>query len=194
MEKKQKISSKTAVRGLINGFIAYSVLIIFLFLSLIVLVSWIVSNTKSSINYNILKYILPILAGFLIYFLIRGICKLSTFDLFKKCKIDKNDINVVSGKMNLFFICCVIFSVIIIVTSLLFRFHTEESSISYYDYKYRTEVGDEFAEYLIDKMITEYQSNKTDVLLQTIIIETGLLLGIFSLIPSQKKLIKEYNN
>lgn len=194
MDKKQKITSKTAVKGLINGFVAYSILLLFIFISVIVLVNWIINNNESSINYDKLQYILPVFASFIIYFLVRGICKLSTFDLFKKCKIDKKDVNTVSEKMNVFFICCIIFSVVVIVTSLLFRFHTEEASINFYDEQNRSKFSDEFSDYLIDKSIEEYKIEKNKVLLQVIITETGLLLGIFSLIPSQKKLINEYNN
>ena len=60
-------------------------------------------------------------------------------------------------------------------------------------YIYHSTYTNELADALIKEMTTESQENKTIVLIQTAIVEFGLILGTISLIPIQKKLIKEYN-
>ena len=44
-----------------------------------------------------------------------------------------------------------------------------------------------------NEILKDFELEKSDVLIQTLIIELGLLSGLFSLIPEQKKLIKKYN-
>lgn len=192
-KSKKDISEKTAVKALINGFICYGFILIFIFTSLIIVIAWAINNNKNALNYDVLKYSLPILGAFIIFFLVRAVCKLSTFDLFKKCKIDKDKIDFVSSKMTAFFIAVIIFSILSIVLFLLMRFHNEKIDIEKFDYIYHSTYTNELADALIKEMTTESQENKTIVLIQTAIVEFGLILGTISLIPIQKKLIKEYN-
>lgn len=192
MEKKN-INVKTATKGLINGFIAYGVLIVFLFLALVVFVSWQLNQYKDYVDYNTLKYSLPILAAFLAFFLVRSVCRLSTYDLFKKCKIEKNDVDKVSTRMNLFFIGCVAFSVILILVTLTVRFNNQKTNIQQTTEKYYSQYSDSFAEYLTLEMISDFQTERATTLIQVTIIEFGLLFGLFSLISVQKDLIQRYN-
>jgi hypothetical protein len=192
-ESKKTISSRTAVKGLINGFVAYGVLIIFIFLAVTGLISWAVNNIKDTINYNVLKYSLPLIAAFVLFFLIRGVCRLSTFDLFKKCKIEKQDVETVSSKMNLFFILCVMFFVFLIIFTLFIRFNNQLKIIQNESDSYYSSFTEDYANYLSDKAYTEFEEQKNDTIIQTVIIECGLLFGLFSLIPTQKKLIEIYN-
>lgn len=196
MENKEKkvIAPKDAIRGLINGFISYGILLMFIFLAIVVLIVWLVNNNRLNVNYDTLKYSLPLIGAFLIFFLIRGICKLSSFDVFKKSRIEEKDIDIVHGRMNLFYICLVGFSVLIIVVYLLTRFYNMSSEItSYKQSLYLSNYNEEYVDYLIDQKITEYSEQKSDIIISTTIIEMGLFLGIFSLIPAQKKLIEKYN-
>ncbi len=191
-EEKKIIVPRTAVKGLINGFVAYGILLIFIFLSIVIVTTWLVDNHKSQIDYNVLKYSLPTLAAFLIFFLVRVNCRLSTFDLFKNCRIQKEEVDKVCGKMNFFYICLVAFSVITIIVYLLTRFGNERSNINRDLAVYR-ETNSVYAEEKEEELIKEYEENRSDTLIQTLIVEMGLLLGIFSLIPHQKKLIERYN-
>jgi hypothetical protein len=194
MEKEKKeISVKTAVKGLINGFVSYGILIMFIFLSLVIVVSWGVNNNKEVINYNVLKFSLPALASILIFFLLRAICRLSTYDLFKKCKIENEKIENVSSKMNFFYLCCILFFVCIIILYLTVKFNNEKALIQNYSNLYYEDYSSDFAEYKTDEMMEQCENNEMDTLIQTIIIEIGLIFGIFSLIPTQKKLIEQYN-
>lgn len=190
---KKNISPKTAVKGLINGFVAYGILIIFIFLSIVIFVAWLINNNKNAVNYDVLKYSLPAIASILIFFLIRCVCKLSTFDLFKKCQIEKEQIEAVSTKMNLFFICSVVFSVCIIIFYLLTRFNNSLITIEKNIDNYYSIYSEDLAEFKTNEILKDFELEKSDVLIQTLIIELGLLSGLFSLIPEQKKLIKKYN-
>ena len=191
--KKIFISSRTAVKGLINGFVSYGVLIIFIFLAIAVLCSWIINNNRDVLNYEILKYTLPIIGSILIFFLIRGICKLSTYDLFKKCKIKKENVDEVCTKMNFFYICLVAFSVFFIIIYLTTRFSNEAHSIDELADKYYKDGGSSYAAYMETNMLEEFEANKLDSLIGTTIIESGLILGLFSLITNQKRLVERYN-
>lgn len=194
MEKKKNIDAKVAVKGLITGFVSYGILIIFLFFTLAIFIAWLIGNNIDAFyNYNLVKYSLTIIGGFILFFFIRLICKLSTIDLLNKCKIKKDDINKVASKMNIFFICFTIFLLIIIITSLLARFNLQKSEIQLKDAKYHSTLPYEFAETLTDSLIKDYQIQKSHTILQTTILEIGVILGIFSLIPTQKRLLEKYN-
>ena len=190
--EKKSILPRTAVKALINGFVAYGILLIFIFLTITIFTTWIVDNNKSVINYDVLKYTLPLLAAFLIFFLVRANCRLSTYDLFKNCKIDKEEVDKVCSKMNFFYICLVAFSVITIIVYLITRFSNERVQISR-DLMIYNQTNSIYAEEKEQELIEEYETNKANTLVQTLIIEMGLLLGIFSLIPNQKRLIERYN-
>ena len=164
-------------------------------MSIVIFTTWLVENNKDFVDYDVLKYSLPILAAFLIFFLIRTTCRLSTFDLFKNCKIDKKDIDAVCNKMNFFYICLVAFSVIVIILYLITRFSNEKLLITrdLSQYSPSSISTSTYAEEKEKELIEKYEDNKTNTLIQTTIIEMGLLLGIFSLIPNQRRLIERYN-
>ncbi len=193
MEKKH-IDKKVAVKALINGFISYGILLMFLFISLIVVVSWALNKYKDSVSYNILKFTLPVLAAFLAFLLIRLVCRLSTFDLFKKCKVYKKDVNKISSSMNIFFIGCVIVSIILILVTLNVRFSNQKLDIQRSTDEYYSEFSEPFAEYLTLEMISDFRVDRSITIIQTTIIELGLLFGLFSLISTQKKYIERYNS
>ena len=192
MEKKH-IENRVAVKGLINGFIAYGVLLAFLFISLVVFVSWLLNKYQDSASYHVLKYTLPVFAAFLAFFLIRLICRLSTFDLFKKCKVYKKDEVKISSKMNLFFIGCAIISVVLILLILNVRFNNQKTDIEQTSQEYYADLPDSFAEYLTIEMISDFREDRAVTIIQVVIIEIGLLFGLLSLISTQRKLIERYN-
>lgn len=192
MEKKC-IDVKTAVKALINGFIAYGVLITFIFLAVIVFVSWQINQYKEYIDYDTLKYSLPIIAAILAFFLVRLVCRLSTYDLFKKCRIEKEDVDKVATRMNLFFIGCVVFSVILILIILTVRFNNQKINIQQTVDVYYSQYSKSFADYLTLEMISDFQMDRAITLIQVIIVEFGLLFGIFSLTGTQRFFIQRYN-
>lgn len=192
MEKKC-IDMKTATKALINGFIAYGVLIVFIFIALIVFVSWQINQYKEYIDYETLKYSLPIIAAILAFFLVRQICRFSTYDLFKKCRIEKEDVEKVAARMNLFFIGCVVFSVVLIIIILTVRFNNQKINIQHSSDIYYSQYSESFAEYLTLEMISDFQTDRAITLIQAVIMEFGLLFGLFSLTGTQKYFIEKYN-
>lgn len=190
--EKKSILPRTAVKGLINGFISYGILLIFIFLTITIFVTWIVDNNRNVVDYETLKYTLPLMASFLIFFFVRATCRLSTFDLFKNCKIEKEEVDKVCTKMNFFYICLVAFSVATIIIYLITRFSNERVQISR-DVMIYNQTDSVYAEEKEAELIEQYEMNRANTLIQTLIIEMGLLLGIFSLIPTQRRYINIYN-
>lgn len=192
MAEKKSILPRTAVKALINGFVAYGILLIFIFLTITIFTTWVIDNHRDVVDYNVLKYSLPLLAAFLIFFLVRATCHLSTFDLFKNCKIDKEEIDGVCVKMNFFYICLVAFSVVTIIVYLITRFSNERVQINR-DLMVYNQANSVYADEKEQELMEEYETNRANTLVQTLIVEMGLLLGIFSLIPNQRRLIERYN-
>ena len=76
---------------------------------------------------------------------------------------------------------------------LMTRFSNEKITIARDVSQYSSSVSSSYADAKEKELIEEYENNKIDTLTQTTIVEIGLLLGIFSLISNQKKLIERYN-
>ena len=190
--ERKSILPRTATKALINGFVAYGVLLIFIFLTIAVFTTWMVENNKDVVNYDVLKYSLPLMAGFLIFFMVRATCRLSTFDLFKNCKKKKDEVDNVCTKMNFFYICLIAFSVAIIIIYMITRFSNERIQIDKELMLYK-QTNYTLIDEKEEELISNYEQNRANTLVQTLIIEMGLLLGIFSLIPNQRRLIELYN-
>lgn len=190
--EKKSIVPRTAVKALINGFVAYGILLIFIFLTIAIFTTWLVDNNREAVNYDVLKYTLPLMAAFLLFFLVRLTCHLSTFDLFKNCKIEKEEVDNVCTKMNFFYICLVAFSVATIVIYMITRFSNERIQIAR-DIMVYNQANSVYADEKEQELIEEYEVNRANTIVQTLIVEMGLLLGIFSLIPNQRRLIERYN-
>ena len=190
---KRLISSNTAIKGLINGFISYGFLIGFIFLIIFLIITNTINNIEGSQNATILQYTIPTITAIIIFFIVRIVCNLSTFDLFKKCKIDKKEISKVSSKMNLFYIIFIVFSLMIIIMNLTLRFKNQRLNIAETQEQYYEIYEKNMADDLTIELIKEYSINKFHTIIHAIIIEFGLFLGTFSLIPTQKNLIEKYN-
>ena len=99
-EEKKVIPAKTVVKGLITGFVSYGIIIGFLLLVVALIFSTTISNISDA-NQKVLSISLPLLFAFILYFVIHSICKISTIDLFKKCKTNSENLPEISQKMNL---------------------------------------------------------------------------------------------
>jgi hypothetical protein len=191
MEKKE-IPIKTSVKAIINGFVSYGIILGFLFTLLIFLFEQLISSLVSFNNLG-LTAVLSLITAILLYFLVHGICRLSTYDVFKKCKTNPENINSISQKLNAFFLICIIVSVVISVSSALIKLNFIYQSIEDSKYQYGQVFSSSFTEQLTNEMLTEYSETKTSLLISTIIVELGFVISTFSLIPYQKKMITLYN-
>ena len=191
-EEKKFIPTKTAIKGLITGFVSYGIIIGFL-LFIITIVFNNAINNLSSVNHNILSFSLPLLFAFILYFVIHTICRISTLDLFKKCKIKSEEIKQVSQKMNLFFLICIIIFVILCNSLLILNLSNQRKSIDLVAEQYKQVFSDNFTDNLTTKMIADYEEEKNRTIASSIITQLSLVISFFSLIPYQKKMILEYN-
>ena len=117
----------------------------------------------------------------------------NTYNLGKKWKGEKEDVDSISSKMTMFFIGCIIISVILVIAILNVRFYNETINIQETSTSYYSEFTDSFADYLTNELINDFKTEKPIVIIQAIIIEIGIFFGLISLISIQKNLIERYN-
>lgn len=193
-EDKKIIPAKTVVKALITGFVSYGIVIGFLLFTLALVVSTFVYNIPNA-NQKVLAFSLPLLFTFVLYFSIHSICRLSTSDLFKKCKTENNeDMQKITSKMNLFFLICVIVLVIISNCLLMLKLSNERKSIDVASQTYSTVFSKDFTSNLTNEMLADYNEKKNQTLASAIILELSLVVSFISLVPYQKKMILEYND
>ena len=192
MEKKE-ISARTTVKAIITGFVSYGIIIGFLLLVVALIFSTTISNIPDA-NQKVLSISLPLLFAFILYFVIHSICKISTIDLFKKCKTNSENLPEISQKMNLFFLVCIILFVILSNCLLVLKLSNERKSIDVASETYNQVFSDNFTKTLTNEMLADYNETKNQTLVSAIIIELSLVVSFFSLIPYQKKMILEYND
>ena len=192
-EEKKVIPAKTVVKGLITGFVSYGIIIGFLLLVVALIFSTTISNISDA-NQKVLSISLPLLFAFILYFVIHSICKISTVDLFKKCKTNSENLPEISQKMNLFFLVCIILFVILSNCLLVLKLSNERKSIDVASETYNQVFSDNFTKTLTNEMLADYNETKNQTLVSAIIIELSLVVSFFSLIPYQKKMILEYND
>ena len=198
-KEKKTISEKTAIKAIITGFVSYGILISFIFAILIILLAYL--SNKFTLSTNLFCKILASLAfSFLLYFTIRLICKLSNIDLLRKCKFDKKQEVFACKRLNLFYLLCALFFILLIISSLIVRFNTQLSQI---EYNYQSKLIDvsqddynlaiNYAEDYKKNALNNYYENREITLIISTIIELGLVLSFISLIPYQKELLDIYN-
>lgn len=192
-EEKKVIPAKTVVKGLITGFVSYGIIIGFLLL-VIALTLFTSISSISGENQKILSITIPLFFAFVLYFAVHSICKISTIDLFKKCKTNSENLPEISQKMNLFFLVCIILFVILSNCLLVLKLSNERKSIDVASETYNQVFSDNFTKTLTNEMLADYNETKNQTLVSAIIIELSLVVSFFSLIPYQKKMILEYND
>lgn len=87
MEKKE-ITSKTAVRAIITGFASYGIILLFIYKIIEVFVQKTILN-EFSIDQSLLYVVFAAIFSILILVGMHLLCRLSTYDVFRKCKIKK---------------------------------------------------------------------------------------------------------
>ena len=191
--KKQIISAGVATKNLINGFVSYSFLIGFIFLIIYLVLMNCLNNFTNNNLPEKLNYTIPAISAIIIFFLIRGICYLSSYDLFKKNKINKKELSIVCSNTNLFYILLVILSIALVTLNLTVRFRNERASLEQQKLQYYEIYEENMADDLLVDAIEEYTTEKHITVIKTLIFELGVVLGLFSLFTHQKNLIEKMN-
>lgn len=194
--EKKEISEKTAVKAFINGFIAYGIIFGFIVLMITAFFSWILQNS-SIINQNLqFLVITSILRAILFYFLILFVCRISTFDVLKKCKINKENIKSILNKMTIFFTICGVFSIMVCSLNLSVKYLNLRndlylvSSDNYNSFKdYNINIATELTNQEAVKSRASWLKYKVSLG----ITETAILFTCCYLTFYQKKMILLYN-
>lgn len=191
MEKKE-ISARTTIKAIITGFVSYGVITIFICLLLLAIANYFLKDiTTSSISG--LYITLPLMASLLIYLFTQLICKLSTYDVFKKCKTNPDNYKKVFKYLTIFFIICIILSIVIFLTLLYLNLEFQAKTIDYTILKYKEIFSEDHTNMLESEMRQLYDATKINLVRSTVILEIGLTISFLALIPYQMKMIKKYN-
>jgi hypothetical protein len=188
---KKEIPAKTVVKALITGFVSYGIIISFL----LFVVESVAYNAidSASTNAKILVISLPLFFAIIQYLIIHLICRLSTIDLFKKCKTKSDNLTYIVKKMNLFFLICVIFLLVVLNFILYFGLSDLAQSIEIASAQEAKVFSEEYTAILKDNMLADYNEQKSMSIVIFFITELSLLISFMSLVPYQKKMILEYN-
>lgn len=191
MEKKE-ISSRTTIKAIITGFVSYGVITIFICLLLLAIANHFLENIVTS-NISGLYITLPLMASLLIYLFTQLICKISTYDVFKKCKTNPENYKRIFKYLTIFFIICIILSIVLFLSLLYLNLEFQAKTIDYTILKYKEIFSAEHTQMLQEEMISLYNSTKVNLVRSTIILEIGFTISFLALIPYQMKMIKKYN-
>ena len=190
--QKKEITAGTTVKAVITGYIAYGVLVGFIVFMVGLAVNWAVSQMPNA-NYRVLSITLPVLGVFFLFYIMHFVCKLSIYDVFSKCKTNSEGLEKICTRLNLFLLIFIAVSVISVVGILTMNLNNERRAIVVASYQYSTIHSQEFTTELTNEMLKNYEDQRTNSIISTIILEIGIAMTSFSLIPYQKKLIEEYN-
>lgn len=191
-EEKKEITIGTTVKAIITGYIAYGILLGFIVFIIGIAVNWCLSLIPN-VNYKVLSITISLLGAMLLYFVLHGVCKLSIYDVFKKCKTNPSNLPRIISRMNLFVLLCIIFYVISSISILIINFNNQEQSIDLATQQYRSIHSPEFVSTLKHEMMIDFNETKVNMIVSTIILELGIVVSWFSIIPLQKKLIEKHN-
>lgn len=191
-EDKKEITLGTTVKAVATGYVAYGILIGFIVYIVGIFINWALGLLPNA-NMKVISVTVPLLEAFFLFYIIRCICKLSIHDVFKKCKTNPDNLPKVFTRLNL---CIMIFIAVFVVATigiLMINFNSEKQSIVVASYQYKTIHSEEFAAELTNEMLEQFEEEKTNKMIRAVIIELGMVVSLFSVIPLQKKLITEYN-
>lgn len=191
MEKKE-ISSKTTVKAIITGFVSYGIIIVFTCLLLFALGDYFLGHFSVETSRK-LYITLPLICTIALYFTIHSICRISTFDVFRKCKTNPENYKKIIKSLNIFYIACIIISIIVFLSLLYLNLEYQLKSIEYATIQYRKVFTENHIKILKSEMNTIFDNSKTNLTISTIILETGIAISFLSLIPYQRKMILKYN-
>lgn len=190
--EKKEITAKTTVKAIITGYISYGILVGFILFMVGLFINWIVSQLPN-VNYTVISVSLPLLESVFLYFIMHGICKMSVFDVFKKCKTNPDNMEKITTRLNLFMLICVTVSIVFIIGMLILNFNNQKKEIDIASYQYKMIHSEYFASQLTDEMINNFKQERANTIISTVILELGITVTYFSIIPYQKAMIEKYN-
>ena len=191
MERKE-ISAKTTVKAIITGFVSYGIIAIFICLLVFAVGDYCLSQISTN-SANGLYVTLPIIAAIMLYFMIHLICRISTYDVLKKCTVNPDNYKTIIKSLNIFFIICIILSIILFLSLLYLNLEYQLKSIELASVQYKEVFTENHIKILQSEMNSIYEASKSNLTISTVILVIGLSISFLSLIPYQRKMILEYN-
>lgn len=193
--EKKEISEKTAIKAFINGFISYGFIFVFIAFMAHAFFNWITHDIKFK-NDLTATISTSILGAIFIYFGLLFLCRLSTFDVLKKCKLDNSKIPTITKKMSIFFIGCAIFSFMFCLLSVSVKYNNSTQYINKVSMDYYNAFKDNniaIANTLTNELINKSKDEWSQYSISTAITEGTILFSCLYLIIYQKKMIVLYN-
>ena len=191
MDKKE-ITEKTTVKALITGFVSYGIITVFICWLLLLIGNSILNNFKGSTAKG-LYITLPLMAVICIYCIIHMVCRMSTYDVFKKCKTNPENYKNINKFLNVFFLIVIFLSIATFLSLLYLNLQVQLKSIELATLQYKQIFSEKHVALLSDDMNNTYNESRTNLIISTIILEIGCAISFLSLIPYQRKMILKYN-
>ncbi len=191
MEKKE-ISARTTVKAIITGFVSYGIIVIFISLIIFTIGNYFFEQLSNSTSRG-LYITVPLMAVIFLYFIIHGICRISTYDVFKKCNTNPNNYRTIIKALNTFFIICIILSIVIFLSLLYLNLEFQVKSMELATLKYKEVFSENYVKILTSQMNEIFNNSKINLTISTTILVLGIAISILSLIPYQRKMILKYN-
>ena len=190
--ERKEINAKTTVKAIITGFVSYGIITIFICLLIFAIGNYVLSQFTSKSAQG-LYVTLPLIASIFLYFIIHLICRISTYDVLKKCKVNPNNYKWIIKSLNIFFIICIVLSIILFLSLLYLNLKYQLKSIELASVQYREVFSENHIKILQSEMNSIYELSKSNLTTSTVILVIGLSISFLSLIPYQRKMILEYN-
>lgn len=191
MEKKE-ISARTTIKAIITGFVSYGIITTFICLLFFTIGDYYLGQLSSKTASG-LYITLPLISVIFLYFIIRLICRISTYDVFKKCKTDSKNYKLIVKSLNIFFIICITLSIILFLSLLYLNLEYQLKSIELASVQYKEVFSESHIKILQSEMNMVFNESKANLTKSTVILVIGLSLSFLSLIPYQRKMILKYN-
>jgi len=187
------ISLGTTVKAIITGFIAYGIIFAFIYAivySYTLLAFYSIAGSKTIE----LTVTISIIFGILLFFMLKWLCRLSTYDVLKKCRVSSDDVDGVAKCMDVFFLVVII---LFIASTMLYLFLS--LSVSYQSIRIASaQMGQVFSDEKVEietlEMLDEFDISSRCAIYTTIILDVSFVLGISFLPRYQRKMIELYNN
>ena len=190
--ERKEINARTTVKAIITGFVSYGIITIFICLLIFAIGNYFLSQFTSKAAQG-LYVTLPLIASIFLYFIIHLICRISTYDVLKKCKVNPNNYKSIVKSLNIFFIICIALSIILFLSLLYLNLQYQLKSIELASVQYREVFSENHIKILQSEMNSIYELSKSNLTTSTVILVIGLSISFLSLIPYQRKMIVQYN-
>ncbi len=187
------ISLGTAVKAIITGFIAYGIIFAFLFSVTYSFTAMGFFEVAGGRTIE-LTIILSIIFGIILFYLLKWLCRLSTYDVLKKCRVSQDDIDGIAKCLDVFFLVVIILFIASTMLYLFLNLAVSYQSIRIASTQYETVFSDGMVEKLTLEMLEDFHLSSRCSIYSTIIFDVAFVLGMSFLPRYQRKMIDLYNN